>query len=120
MIITSLRIMIPSERRDEILRTMRSLLGPIRVKPGCIGCTLYQETENENAVALVEEWESPQHLENHIRSYEYRIILELMDMSSTLPELKFATTSMSAMETIRSVRKGLTAEGETKLCQGEK
>lgn len=100
---------------------MRSLLGPTRVKPGCVGCTLYREVENKNAVALVEEWESRQHLDNHIRSHEYRIILALMDMSSVPPEVQFATVShMAAMETIRSVRKGLTAEGETKLCQGRK
>ena len=119
MLIASVRLTLTPERQDEMLRTMRSLLGPTRVKPGCIGCTLYREVENENAVALVEEWESEHDLYKHIRSYEYRVILALMDMSKDPPEIKFRTVSdMAAMVTIRSIRKGLTGEGETKLRQG--
>lgn len=115
MLIASVRMTLPPEREDEMLRTMRLLLGPTRVKPGCIGCTLYREVENENAVVLVEEWESEHDLYKHIRSYEYRVILALMDMSKEPPEIRFRTVSdMAAMETIRSIRKGLTATPATK------
>lgn len=101
MIIATLRIVVPPEKRDAVLQTLRSLLGPTQVQPGCISCQVHQDIENENALTLVEEWESQAELDRHIRSEEYRKVLAVMDMSSKPPEIKFNTVSSTAgMETV--------------------
>jgi quinol monooxygenase YgiN len=93
MIIVILRVLLPSEKLDEAIRTVRSLLGSTRVQPGCISCRFYQDTEEANVLTLVEEWESQDALDHHIRSDEYRKILAVMDMANERPEIRFHTVS---------------------------
>ena len=54
---------------------------------------------------LYEEWEDWPNLENHIQSDAYRSILELMELSSEKPEIKFYNTSNArGMEIIEKLR----------------
>lgn len=93
MIIVILRVAVPPERWDETIRTVRSFLGPTRVQPGCISCRFYQDTEELNVLTLVEEWESQEDLDRHIRSDEYRKILAVMDLADEPPQIRFHTVS---------------------------
>ena len=93
MIMVTLRIVAPLQKRDAVLRTMRSLLGPIRVKPGCISCCCYQDLENDNALTIVEEWRSQQDLFRHVHSREYKKIITLIESSSEDPEIKYNVVS---------------------------
>jgi quinol monooxygenase YgiN len=105
MIIATLRLIIPFERRSEVLKTVHLLLVSMRAKPGCISARFYQDIENTSALILVEEWESNAELDQHIRSYEYRKVLALMEMSNELPEVTFDMISRrSGIETIMKVR----------------
>ena len=54
MVITTLRIMAPPEKRDEILKTFRSIVGPTRIKPGCISSHVFVDLEDANAFSMVE------------------------------------------------------------------
>ena len=105
MIIFTLRLLAPHEKRENILKTVRSLLGPTQVEPGCISCRFYQEVDNSNALVLAEEWASKADLDRYIRSEEYRKILALIDISTEAPEITFNTISSTAgMEAIRAAR----------------
>ncbi|MCP4195901.1 MAG: antibiotic biosynthesis monooxygenase, partial [Proteobacteria bacterium] len=42
MIIVTLRIKVPGNRRKEFLDSARLIIGPTQVQPGCIGCEFYQ------------------------------------------------------------------------------
>ena len=106
MIITTLRIVLPPEKKKESMQILRFLNEPIQVKPGCISCRIYQDVKNPNAFALVEEWESKEDLDKHIISDEYTMILALMDISSAPPEIKFNTIAdFSGLETVEAARK---------------
>ena len=105
MVIASLRVVAPPEKREDVLTTIRLLVGPTSVKPGCIKCRIYQDVEDANALTLVEEWESKKYLDSHIRSEDYRNILAVMDISIEPPEISFKTVSRSeGMDLIRAVR----------------
>ena len=105
MIMASLRVVVPAKNRNEILRTLRPLLGPTRVRQGCLDCRLYQDTEDENTYLFIQAWESQAALENHIDSEEYRKILAVMDMAVEKPEVTFHTITRTAgLEFIRGVR----------------
>jgi len=93
MLYTSLRIVPPAEKREEALRILRSLLGPTRVARGCISCRFYEDGEDPNALSYVEEWQTEQDLERHIRSGDYRKVLAVMDLACEPPELKFYKAS---------------------------
>jgi quinol monooxygenase YgiN len=105
MIQASLRIVAPAGRRDEIVQSFRSFLEPTGVKHGCLGCRLYQDVADENALTYVEEWQTHEDFERHVRSDQYRKHLALIDLSTSPPELKFHTISeTSGIEYLASVR----------------
>lgn len=105
MVTFSLRIHARQNRREEILKTIRPLLGPTEVQPGCLSCRFYQDLEDENALTLVEEWNSQGELEDHIRSDYYRNLLAAMEMGMMPPEISFKTISkQTGFELIEAVR----------------
>jgi quinol monooxygenase YgiN len=89
MILASVTIIAATGQREELLRALRSLLGPIRVEPGCLSCHLYQDVEQPEALTLVEEWASPTDVERRLRSDEYRLLLQLMESSPEPPKVAF-------------------------------
>lgn len=93
MIVVTLRMVVIPEKREDCLKTIRCILEPVRVQPGCLSFYLYQDVENENAFILLEEWTTRETLEGHIRDKNYRKLLALMDFLSEPPQVKFNTIS---------------------------
>jgi quinol monooxygenase YgiN len=93
MIHVNLKVVLPIERREEALRIVRSLLGPTSAAPGCIHCGFYTDAQNENNLCYVEDWQTEEDLQRHIRSDDYRKFLALIDLSSEPPDLQFHRVS---------------------------
>ena len=105
-ILSTLKMIVQPERRSDLLETMRGMLEPARVERGCLSYRLYEDVEDRNAFVLVEEWETQQDIERHIRTDNQRRLLALMDLLSEQPELRFNTVSHTAgMELIENVLK---------------
>ncbi len=105
MIIASLKITVSHEKQQSVLQTIRTILGWTCAQTGCISMRFYQDTNDPESMVLLEEWKDWASIENHIRSDSYRSILELMELSSEQPEIKFysisETTGMEAIESLR-------------------
>jgi quinol monooxygenase YgiN len=108
MHIVTLRIKVPRDQRKNFLDAARLVVGPTQVQPGCISCRFYQDMDDPDAVFLVEEWETRNELDCHIKSDRYRIILSLLDMSEKPPEFKLSaiskTEGLEALEAVREAR----------------
>jgi quinol monooxygenase YgiN len=106
MIVGTLRILPAPDRRAEILEVFRAIQGPVLAQPGCIGCHIYEEQGPEQAVVLVERWESQSALEAHLRSESYRRILGAVELSGAPPDVRFEFVSATeGMELIERSRK---------------
>ena len=106
MIAVTVRIKVSHKRRQDFMNSARLILGPTRIKPGCISCRLYQDLDEPDAVFLVEEWESRENLDRHINSEQYRIVLSLMEASDQFPDIKINTISKTeGLEAIEAVRR---------------
>jgi quinol monooxygenase YgiN len=104
MTLVTLRMTVRPEKRTDVLEAMRGMLEPTRVERGCLSYRLYEEVGSRNALILVEEWETQEDLESHLRTDNQRRLLELMDLSSEQPELRFNTVSHTAgMDLIETV-----------------
>ena len=83
------------------------MIGPTSVETGCINCHLYQEIGDRESVIWVEEWDSMDDLEGHLRSKHYRKMLAALDMSDARPEIRFdtvvETNGMRLIEKARGV-----------------
>jgi quinol monooxygenase YgiN len=91
MIIATLRMSVPPEKRDEVLKILRMVMGPTMARLSCISCRIYQDVEDENVVSFVQEWESLEALDEYIRYDAYWKILMVMELASEPPEIKFIT-----------------------------
>jgi len=106
MVISTSRMIVRSERRGDLIKTMKGILEPVRVERGCLSYRLYNDVENRNAFVLLEEWATQEDLDRHIRTENEQRILALMDLLSVQPELRFNTVSQTAgMELIEDVLK---------------
>lgn len=95
MIVGTLRILPPPSRRDDVLEVLRSIQGPVLAQPGCTAFHIYEEQGSEEAVVLVERWESKPALEAHLRSEAYRRILGAIELSGGTPDIRFDFVSAS-------------------------
>ena len=110
MITASLRLSIRGKQKAEAARALRSLTGPTRAQPGCVDSRVFEELDEADVLLYLEEWESLEQLERHIRSEQYRRLLAIMEMASERPELRFDVISKRmGLELVEAVRAGQTA-----------
>ena len=106
MITALLRIPVSEKRKDEITRLLRSLVEPTRVETGCISCRLYQELKDPYVLTWVEEWQTRNDLDRHLRSPRFKKILAALDMAEAEPEVRFDTVAeTTGMQLIEDVRR---------------
>ena len=114
MIVGTIRILPAPDRRAQVLEVFRAIQGPVLAQPGCLACRIYEEQGPDQAVVLVESWESRETLEAHLRSEAYRRILGAIELSVEPPEVRFdhvsATEGMDMIERSRNPA-GVTAKG---------
>jgi quinol monooxygenase YgiN len=56
-----------------------------RAHGGCLFFGVYRSGEGPWEIALLEEWASPEALEEHVRSADFRVVLSAMDASTREP-----------------------------------
>jgi quinol monooxygenase YgiN len=115
MIVGTHRILPAPDRRAEILEVFRGIQGPVLAQPGCAACHIYEEQGPDEAIVLVEMWESQAALEAHLRSEAYRRVLGAIELSGAPPEVRFdhvsATEGMELIERSRNPAVAPAAKG---------
>lgn len=110
MILVTLTVSVPPGRREEMVEIFWLLLGPLRVEPGCLGCALYQGVCKGDLLHYVEEWETAEQLERHMRSSRYELLLAIMEVSARPPVLRYHLVSGTrGLEYLEAVRLGARA-----------
>lgn len=108
MIISLLRVIALSDKRDAILEVLRSVIDMTRGLVGCLGCACYEEQNNQSAVLYLEQWESKEDLKRHIQSDRYLRVISAMELAVEAPEIVFHEVSKSmGMELIEALRTDL-------------
>lgn len=112
MILATVRMTIPPQRRVEVSKTLKSMAKEIIIERGCLSSRLYHD-ENEEAVFVCEQvWRNRDDLNLYLRSEDYRHMLLVMELADEPPEIKFQTISETAgIEVIEKAR-GITRNGD--------
>jgi quinol monooxygenase YgiN len=84
-----LRMRLIESKVQEALQIFEAIRGPVSVQPGCRHIELWTNMARDNELVLFEQWDSPEHLERHIRSTDFRGILAIMDMAMEPPATRF-------------------------------
>jgi len=96
MILVSIRMNAPSEKRMELSQTIASLIGSIRMEKGCNRCDFCQSMEDENRLFLLEEWDTQENLKSYLKSGRFRVLRGAMNLLKEPYEMAFHTVSKSA------------------------
>jgi quinol monooxygenase YgiN len=105
MIDATIKITVPPEKRKEVLQTFKEILGPIRREQGCLSCNCYVDVEAENIIFFIEEWQSREDLETHLRSSHFGVLIGAMKLLNKEPEFRINTiASMAGAEVIKAAR----------------
>jgi len=85
---------IPEEEGAKFHRKdLRFVEGQTRVKTGCLDCAVYETRDQKHSILYVEQWQSREGLNRHIRSDHYLCILAAIELSSERPEISFHEAS---------------------------
>jgi quinol monooxygenase YgiN len=106
MVLVTLRMAIPQQKRAEALKILKSMVVRNQARPDdCVFCRLCEDALEDNIIQFQEMWRSEEELERHLRSDEYHRVLLVLEMSLEQPEIRFDTISSSTgIETIEKAR----------------
>jgi quinol monooxygenase YgiN len=88
VIVFSMQIVAPDERRTTLLRSLGAMLGPTRVAPGCLDARLYSDLDRRKTLLIVEEWESREKFERNLDMAKLNAIVAAIDLSSEPPVVR--------------------------------
>ena len=80
MILVIIRMKVLAEKRKELSQTIVSLIGSLRTEKGCMRCDFYQSMEDENKLCILEEWDTRENLDSHLKSERFRVLRGAMNL----------------------------------------
>jgi len=80
MILVVIRMKVLPEKRMELSQTITSLIGPIRTEKGCLRCDFCRSMEDENELHILEEWNTRENLNSHLKSDWFRVLRGAMNL----------------------------------------
>ncbi|MCF8028009.1 MAG: antibiotic biosynthesis monooxygenase [Desulfobacteraceae bacterium] len=80
MIIVRISMQVLAEKQKEVLQTLLSLMAPMEKEPGCLGYALLSDIKDKNTLYVLEEWESRQKLNNHLKSDLFGVLLGIKSL----------------------------------------
>ena len=105
MVVMLLRFTVDPLNRAEILKVIKPIVNPTQAQSGCLLFQLYSETDNDDALLLLQKWRSQEDLDRFIRSRDFKRVLAVMDLANKPPEISFNTISSEVgMEIVEKLR----------------
>ncbi len=78
-----------SERSPGLLKAIRSVSTSAFAESGCRSSHIWRDADDSGTFLLIEEWETPRRLEQHMRSPAFRRFLEVLELSGNPPEILY-------------------------------
>jgi quinol monooxygenase YgiN len=91
MILFILRTKVLAEKRKELSQTIASLIGSLRTEKGCLRCDFCQNIEDENELCIIEEWDTRENLNSHLKSERFRVLRGAMSLLQEPHEMMLYT-----------------------------
>ncbi len=99
MILVIIRMKVLAEKRKELSQTIASLIGSIRTEKGCRRCDFCQSMEDENDLSLLEEWDTRENLNRHLKSERFRVLQGATNLLQEPYEMMFHTVAAGKKRT---------------------
>jgi len=105
MIIVRITMNVLPEKQLEVMQTLSSMIEPTGKEAGCLSYAVYCDIEDKSLLSLLEEWETREDLDHHIRSHRFGVLLGTKTLLCEPPKIQIHTVSQSeGMEAIHAAR----------------
>ena len=93
------------EKQLEVMQTLLGMIEPTGKEKGCLSYAVFCDIEDNNRFSLLEEWETREDLDHHIKSHRFGVLLGSKTLLCEPPKIQINTVSQSeGMEAIDAVR----------------
>jgi quinol monooxygenase YgiN len=93
------------EKRTEVMQTLLSMIEPTENRRGCLSCHVLRDIEDKNVFSLIQEWETREDLDDHIKSDRFSVLLGTKSLLCEPQQIEIHTVSHSeGMETVNAAR----------------
>ena len=105
ILLRAILIVLP-EKQKEVFQTLLSLIEPHGKAKGCLSYEIFNDIEDGNVFNLISVWETRQHLDHHLKSAKFTVLLGIRSLLSEPLKIQIITTAVvEGMEAVRSVRR---------------
>ncbi|MBI5593443.1 MAG: antibiotic biosynthesis monooxygenase [Deltaproteobacteria bacterium] len=103
IVITSMNVL--PEKQKEVLQTLLSMLEPPEKEKGCLSYGIFSDIEDKNVFNMISEWETRQHLDRHMKSNRFGVLLGTKSLLCEPLKIQIVTVSdPEGIEAVNSVR----------------
>ena len=106
MIIMRITMKALMEKRTEMMQTLLSMIEPAGKEKGCLSYDVFCDIEGKTVFNLIEEWETREDLDRHIRSERFSVLLGTKSLLAKPLEMKIHTVSHSEGAEVVNVLRG--------------
>ena len=105
MVHSTIRMVMPPEKRGEAVKILRAVVEQNRVQAGCLSSRIYEDVDQRNTFMFEEMWRNEEDLRRNLQSEEYPKVLLVVEMALERPEITFNVISnTSGIETVEEAR----------------
>ena len=105
MIIATICMTVPKDKRQEILQAVSTLATTMRKERGCKACDFYMDTEDADRFLLMQEWDTQDNFDRNVCATTFSALLGAMTLLIKRPDVKIHTVMNTVgMERIKAVR----------------
>ena len=105
MIVVRITMIVLPEKQLEVMQTLLSMIGPTGKEAGCQSYAVFCDIEDKNLFSLLEEWETREDLDHHIKSHRFGVLLGTKTLLCEPPTIQIHTVSQSeGMEAVDILR----------------
>ena len=105
MVIVRMTMKALMEKRTETMQTLLSMIEPPANGNGLLSYGIYHDIEDSTVFNLISEWESRRHLNAHLSSDRFGVLLGTKSLLCKPIDVQILTiTHVEGMEVVRTVR----------------
>ncbi|MBI5062769.1 MAG: antibiotic biosynthesis monooxygenase [Desulfatitalea sp.] len=105
MIIVRIIMNVIPEKQKELVQTLLSVTESMEKEEGCLGHTLFCTVEDHNLLNLLVEWQTRKHLDHHLKSKMFGVLLGTKSLLNEPHAIQIHTVHRSeGMEAVHTAR----------------
>ena len=95
MIIVRIAMNALPEKQKEVMQTLLSMIASTEKERGCLSHHVLRDIEDKNVFSLIDEWETREDLDRHLRSAKFGVLLGTKSLLCEPPNIQIHTVSNS-------------------------